>query len=176
MLGAIADATWCFIDANIFYYHLVETPQLSAECSDFLERVERQELFAHTAAVTLAEAVHKVMLAEAVALHGLDRRGLAHRLQRRSHLIAGLHEHQKVMEVVRTLNAAVEPVTLDLVERASAPSINHRLLTNDALTLAAMERLGLSHLVTNDGNFDSIPGITVWKPRRSISNGVRPLQ
>jgi predicted nucleic acid-binding protein len=39
------------------------------------------------------------------------------------------------------------------------------LLTNDALTIAVMEKLGLSHLVTNDDNFDSITGVTVWKPR-----------
>lgn len=32
----------CFVDANIFYYHLVETPPLSEECSNFFERVEKR--------------------------------------------------------------------------------------------------------------------------------------
>ena len=118
-----------------------------------------------TSAVAVAEAVHKVMLAEAVARYGLDHRGLAHRLQQRSELIAGLTEHRKVVTLVRALNLHVEAVTLDLVGRAAHLSTQHWLLTNDALILVVMEKLGLTHLATNDGNFDSVPGITVWKPR-----------
>jgi predicted nucleic acid-binding protein len=36
---------------------------------------------------------------------------------------------------------------------------------NDSLTVAAMEKLGLTDIATNDGDFDSIAGLTVWKPR-----------
>ena len=39
------------------------------------------------------------------------------------------------------------------------------LLTNDALIVAAMRASGIRHLVTNDDDFDRVPGITVWKPR-----------
>jgi predicted nucleic acid-binding protein len=35
----LPDGTACLIDANIFYYHFVETPPLSQPCSDLLERV-----------------------------------------------------------------------------------------------------------------------------------------
>jgi predicted nucleic acid-binding protein len=38
-------------------------------------------------------------------------------------------------------------------------------LTNDSLTIAAMEKLQLRDLVTNDDNFDSLSGVQVWKPR-----------
>ncbi len=40
------------------------------------------------------------MLAEVVARHGLDRAGLAHRLQRHRQLIATLKEHTKVSALV----------------------------------------------------------------------------
>ena len=56
-------------------------------------------------------------------------------------------------------------MTLDLIERAAALSVQHRLLTNDAITVASMERLGLTDLATNDDNFDTVPGFTIWKPR-----------
>jgi len=52
------------------------------------------------------------MLAEAVARHGLDRTGLAHRLQRHRQLIATLKEPAKVTVLVRALAIHVEPVTL----------------------------------------------------------------
>jgi len=46
-------------------------------------------------------------------------------------------------------------------------SPQQRLLTNDALLLAVVEKLGLSYLATNDDDFDSIPGLTVCKPTRT---------
>lgn len=44
-------------------------------------------------------------------------------------------------------------------------SIQDRLLTNDAMIVALMQRHELTHLVTNDDDFDHVPGLTVWKPR-----------
>jgi predicted nucleic acid-binding protein len=40
----------------------------------------------------------------------------------------------------------------------------HDLLTNDSLNLAVGLRGGVNLLVTADPQFDSIPGITVFKP------------
>src|ERR1044072_1213045 len=100
MLADIPAGTHCFVDANIFYYHLVDTPPLSENCSNCFGRIEKQELIASTSSVVVAEAIHKVMLAEAVALHALDRQGLAHRLQRRRQLISTLTEHHKVTSLV----------------------------------------------------------------------------
>lgn len=67
--------------------------------------------------------------------------------------------------MVRALDFHLEPVTPDLLETASDFSIQCRLLTNDALTVAVMRQLKLTHLVTNDDNFDVVTGIVVWKPR-----------
>jgi predicted nucleic acid-binding protein len=165
MLSNMPPGTRCFVDANIFYYSLVSTPPLSAECIDFLKRIERREVTATTSSAVVAEAIHKIMLAEAVQRHSLNRQGLAHRLQRQAQLIAGLTEHTKVAALIRALNLHVEPITFDLLERAAWLSTQHCLLTNDALTTAVMEKLAISHLATNDDNFDAVAGLTVWKPR-----------
>jgi len=61
----------------------------------------------------------------------------------------------------------IEAITLDLLARGAALSIQERLLTNDALTLAVMEQLGVTVLATNDDDFDTVPGITVYKPLRA---------
>ena len=165
MLSDLADGVSCFVDANIICYHIVQTPPLSEECTRFLKRIERGAVQAATSAAAVAEAIHKVMLAEAIQQHKLDHRGLAHRLQRQRELIADLTEHQKVPTLLKALSMHVEPVTLDILERAAALSVQHRLLTNDAVSVAVMEKLGLSHLVTNDDNFDSVPHLISWKPR-----------
>lgn len=50
--------------------------------------------------------------------------------------------------------------------RGAMLSPQHRLLTNDALTLAVMEKLSVNQLATNDDDFDSIPGLIISKPTR----------
>lgn len=40
----------------------------------------------------------------------------------------------------------------------------HGLLTNDALNLAVIKRLGLQEIATADSNFDHVPGLIVYRP------------
>jgi predicted nucleic acid-binding protein len=165
MLSGIPDGTYCFVDANVICYHSVNVPPLSAECTLFFKRLENRRLRATTSTAVVAEAIHKVMLAEAVQKHGLDHRGLAHRLQRQRNLISNLEEHLKVISLIRAVEMQVEPISLGILDRSSQLSKTHQLLTNDALTISVMEKLALEHLVTNDDNFDSISDVTIWKPR-----------
>jgi hypothetical protein len=164
MLRDLPDGTHCFVDSNIFYYHLVDTPPLSDDCSDYLKRLERRDVMGYTSTVAIAEATHKVMLADAVRTHNLDRKALVARLKRQPQLLAALTEHKAIVPTVRALNLHIEPITLDLLETAANLSAQLSLLTNDALTVATMKKLGLVHLATNDDDFDQIAGITVWKP------------
>jgi predicted nucleic acid-binding protein len=70
-----------------------------------------------------------------------------------------------VAALVRELGVHVEPVTLAMLEMVPQISSKFRLLTNDSLTLAVMKHLELVSLVTNDADFDTVAGITVWKPQ-----------
>jgi predicted nucleic acid-binding protein len=129
----------CYLDATIFYYHLVDAPALSDDCSDLLMRIARGGVHGVTSSVALAEATHKVMLADVVHRHGVDHRGLIARLKRYPELLDGLTNHFRVAAVVQSLRLPVEAITLDLLARGAALSVHQRLLTNDALTRAVME-------------------------------------
>jgi len=63
------------------------------------------------------------------------------------------------------MNVRIEPLTIALLQQAAHLSVTHELLTNDAALLAHMQALGITHLATNDDDFDKVTGITVWKPR-----------
>jgi len=165
MLRDFPDNEPCFVDANILYYHFVETPPFSEICSDFLERIGNGKVTGYSSTAVLAEAVHKVMLAEAASRWNLPRQGLVSRLKRQSNLISPLSEHLRVIPTVYALNFRIEPITLDLLNLATQISIQHTLLTNDALMVAVMQRNSLSHLATNDDDFDTISNLTIWKPR-----------
>jgi predicted nucleic acid-binding protein len=68
---------------------------------------------------------------------------------------------------VRSLRLPVEVITLDLLAHGAELSAQKRLLTNDALTLAVMEKLGVTALATNDDDFDDVEEMTVYKPTRA---------
>jgi predicted nucleic acid-binding protein len=161
VLSDIPEGAICSLDATIFYYHLVGAPTLSDECSDLLKRIELGRVQGVTSSVALAETTHKVMLAEVV------HQGLIARLKRHPALLDGLTSHHQVVATVRGLRLPVEAITLDLLARGAALSIQERLLTNDSLTLAVMEQLGVTVLATNDDDFDTVSGITVYKPLRA---------
>jgi predicted nucleic acid-binding protein len=167
VLTTIPDGVVCYLDATIFYYHLVDVPPLSNDCSDLLARIEQGHVQSVTSSVALAEATHKVMLAEVVQRHGVDHRGLIARLKRHPDLLDGLMNHAQVAATVRSLRLPVEAITLELLARGADVSSQKRLLTNDALTLAVMEKLGVTILATNDDDFDAVEGITVYKPTRA---------
>ena len=167
LLKDIPDGVMCFIDATIFYYHLVSTPPLSDDCLDLLARAGTGAINGVTSTVALAEATHKVMLAEIVRRHGVVPQGLIARLKKHPELLDHLTEHQQVVALAQTLQITIEPITADLLRRGAELSPQQRLLTNDALMLAVMEKLGVSHLATNDDDFDSLAGLTVYKPTRT---------
>ena len=105
------------------------------------------------------------MLSEAVVRHGLARAGLVGQLERHPEQVRLLVDFHTAATALRQLNVSVLPIDLATLVAGTEVSQRTGLLTNDAIILAIMESAGLTHLVTNDGDFDSIPGLTVWKPR-----------
>ena len=155
----------CFLDANILYYHVVAQEGLSAYCTALIREVVLDQRKAATTANAMSDAVHKVMFTEAATFHKRPRAGL----------LAWIKDHPGAIKQLSLFRAAAErfaelplwmlPVNEDSVKMAADISAATGLLTNDALNLAAMEENDIRHLVTNDRDFDGLPGITVWKPR-----------
>jgi predicted nucleic acid-binding protein len=155
----------CFADANILYYHFVKTPPFSDPCSDFLRRAVAGEITAFVSVAVLAEAVHKMMLAEAAVRFGLQRANLANWLNHHRDRIRQLTEFRAAAEQLAAWPLILLPTDGPILAQAAATAQQHGLLTNDALTVTLMRSHNLTHLVTNDDDFDSVPSLTIWKPR-----------
>jgi predicted nucleic acid-binding protein len=52
----------------------------------------------------------------------------------------------------------------DIVVGAQTERVNSGLLTNDSIIVAAMREYGVSRIATNDSQFDTVPGISVFSP------------
>jgi predicted nucleic acid-binding protein len=62
------------------------------------------------------------------------------------------------------LGVRILTVPEPLVEAATGVSHQTGLLSNDALIVAVMRANGLSHLASNDADFDRVPGLTRYAP------------
>ena len=161
---ALPPGARCFADANILVYHFVRAGERSDMCSAFLERVASGELLTYTTALAVSEAIHKVMLTEALTHCPPGRRPMAH-LQASPEHVRALSLFPAAADELPKIGLEVLPVPLEAWREVTSVSLEYGLLTNDACTIALMRRHQITHLVTNDDDFDAVIGITVWKPR-----------
>jgi predicted nucleic acid-binding protein len=161
----LPDGSTCFVDSNILYYALVPTPGISEHCLTLIDRAVAGTLVGSVSVAVLSDTIHKVMVSEAAQVQNRDRTGTIGYLGRHLEVIKRLVEYPQAMVRLSSVPMNIFPVERDLLFEASKLAVQHGLLANDAMILAQMQRHQLTHLVTNDDDFDVVPAITVWKPR-----------
>lgn len=162
MLDRLPRGAHVFLDANIFLYHVLEG---RPSCAALFRRAQAKEIHAITSAIVLAEVAHRLMLAEIVQRCSLaSSRGARNLLRRRPEHVALCTATNHFLHQVRRLGVRVLP--LGWRELAMVPDLSrrYRLLTNDALIVATMTRYRLTHLASNDADFERVHDLMIWKP------------
>jgi predicted nucleic acid-binding protein len=165
----VPDGERCFVDANILCYCFVETPKFSIASRAFLQRVQHGDLAAATSVRSLSDCVHKTMLAEISQRFGRSRQRLVGWLKQNPQAFDQLPKTAEVCDRLLQLRLTVLPQETSMLKQAVSLSQSHQLLLGDATIVALMQRHGITHLATNDDDFDRVPEITVWKPRPASS-------
>ena len=150
-----------FIDANIFIYHFTG---LSHECSSFLERCERGELWGVTAVHILLEVLHRLMMVEAVTKGLVSSGNVAKKLRKRPDVVKQLADYQTQTEAILEMGIEVVGLTSDSLKVSHPYRCRDGLLVNDSLTTAVMEAEGILYLATADPDFTRVEGLRVYCP------------
>jgi predicted nucleic acid-binding protein len=153
-----------FIDANVLLYSLTHYPLLSPPSKALMDRIERGDVAGYTSAHVLSESAHRLMGLEAVTRFGWSHQGLAARLKRHPNEVRQLDRYRQAIDEIGLLGIRVLDTTGRLVSRAADTSRQFGLLGGDALTVAVMNEHGLTHLASNDADFDRVPGLTRYAP------------
>jgi len=162
-LSDITDGSDLFIDTNIFIYGLTGK---SSQCKTLLERCSTERIAGMSLFEVLHEATHKFMIAEATQkgyFAGQPEKG-ARYLARNPEQVKLLSDYWINTQRIRALNLLFLPMGQDIVNRAQLERANSGILTNDSVILGAMREYGVSLIATNDRQFDTVPGITVFAP------------
>jgi predicted nucleic acid-binding protein len=154
-----------FVDSTILHYAFVEFPGATPQCIEFLRRVAHRDLVGCVTAPVVNDAVHKVMCSEAVHRFNQTRAGLVNWLKSHPDRVRELTQADQALRLVEALPVALLGIDFQLLIDAQGMARDHGLLASDALIVATMRRNHVAHLVTNDDDFDRVPGMTIWKPR-----------
>lgn len=156
---------WVFLDSTIIHYAFVDFPGATPQCIELLNRVARRELTACLTVPVLNDAVHKVMCSDAAARFNRPRAGLVSWMKSNPTHVRELGRAAEVLRLIEAMPVEVLDAGLATLMEAQQVARDYGLLAGDALIVATMRQHRVSHLATNDDDFDSIAGLTVWKPR-----------
>jgi predicted nucleic acid-binding protein len=162
--ASIAPGTTVFIDANVFVYAFSADPTFGRHCVDLLERIELGELNGCLSVAALSETAHRLMTLEACQRYGWPYAGIAQRLRRHPAEIQQLTAFRAALDEIVGLGLQIFDIGVSAVIRAADLSVLYGLLSNDALVVALMEAHRVSHIASNDADFDRVPAITRHVP------------
>ncbi len=153
-----------FVDTNSFVYAFNSNPHYGPACERLLQRIDNQELHAHTSVHVVAEMAHRLMTLETASILGRSPSGLANWLKRHPAEVQRLARYRKAIDELTLIGVQVLPVTGSQVSLAANISRQSGLLTNDAVIVIVMRDHGLTLLASHDADFDRVPGIARYAP------------
>lgn len=161
LLEEIPSRTKVFIDSNVFIYHFLDG---SESCTNFLERAERENIDAYTSTIVLAEVMHRLMIAEVVEKYDVEPRGAVRFLKENPEVIPTLEKCEDAIEKIPEFAVKILLVTVEAIFQSRELRRRYLLMTNDSLNLYVMLSNQLYDVATNDGDFERVEDIKVWKP------------
>jgi predicted nucleic acid-binding protein len=154
-----------FVDANVMAYFFLQVEPFAETCKGFFHRVSTLEIEAFTGADVAGSVIHRVMVAEAITNLGLQPGEAVSYLKTHPGAIKQLQWYRAIPSDIAQARVHILDVTYRELHASKKYRADYGLLTADSIILAVMERYKLIHLVTNDPDFEWVPGIKVWMPR-----------
>ena len=156
-----------FIDANIFLDYTLPNSEFGVAVSDFLEKVELQDIVAITTPAVLNEVSYILLLQRGMTILDTENRDIV-----RNKIKANGHFAHLCYDAVDTFNEFISgldglkliPVQPEDYLLASNLGRAYNLLPIDALHLSAMRRAHIGNIASRDRDFERADGIVVWSP------------
>jgi len=159
-----------FIDANIFIYNALDDPIYAESCSDFLRKVETNNIKGVITPSIMDEVLFKILMAE--ASQHIEKFSLSalKKEMKKPHFSSLVYKPVKeYSEYLTELTyGGLEILTVDggLVEKSIELGRRYGLLITDAIHLSTMKQYGITHIASNDSDFERVESINIYKPDR----------
>lgn len=153
-----------FVDASVFIHHFEPNALYGPASTEFLERIENQEISGVTTTHIVSEIAHRLMTIEAMQTFGWKSAGIALRLRNHPTQVQTLKRFRQAIQEIPLFGLRILTIDLAWLDVAADVSQQTGLLHNDALVVAVMQHYGLTNLASADPDFDRVPGIVRYGP------------
>jgi predicted nucleic acid-binding protein len=153
-----------FLDANTLVYHFANHASFGPACTQLVKRIEQHHLAGFISTHVLSEIAHRLMTLEAIDRLGWPPAVIAARLRKHHIEIPKVTVHIQAVAQIPLLGIQTVTITPPLVEAATIVSQQHEQLMGDARVVAVMQAHGLTHLASNNADFDRVPWLTRYEP------------
>jgi len=154
-----------FVDSNIFIYNAMDHEKHGQSSTNFLLKIEKEEIKAFTNSLVLDEIFFKILTAEA------SRYTEAKNIKNLKRIV---RESKAVYKPVKEYRDYIFELSLsglkilDVDSRITLESINtaekYNLLTADAIHVATCRFYNIKNIATNDKDFERVDFLKVWRP------------
>ena len=164
-LDSLPSGSKIFIDTNIFLYDIMGYTKFQSACVNFLQKMEGSAYSAATSTQVLNEVMFKLILAEITKKYNLRRENEAIRLiKERAETISSLTQVWKNYSAIKAYPLTIYGIDQATMDTAIDLSKRFGLLISDATHIAIMKAQGIANIATNDGDFERVNGIVIYKP------------
>jgi predicted nucleic acid-binding protein len=153
-----------FLDASVFIHHFEPNALFGPASTEFLERIENQEIIGLTATHIVSEVAHRLMTIEAMQAFGWKSAGIALRLRNHPTQVQTLKRFRQAVQEIQLFGLRILTIDPAWLDPAAEISQQTGLLHNDALFVAVVRAHGFTNLANADPDFDRVPGITRYAP------------
>lgn len=161
-LDDIPSGSLCVLDTNILIY---AEQGVSLQAQRLLRRVEEHDLTGVLPQPVWQETIHRLMLAEAIAVGRVRGANPARQLARKPAVVKGLTLYREKVRALVTLGLGFEPChETDLLVKALEIQEQYALLTNDSLIAAMALRMEADALASTDSRFRALKELTLYAP------------
>jgi predicted nucleic acid-binding protein len=164
-LSRIPTGKKVFIDANIFLYEVFNHPKFGENAYRILKDVENGVIKGITSTLVLDEVLHKMILIEVSEKFNFPMKDTVPFLKKNPKEIPLLDSSWKDIDRIQEIeNLTVVGISPDVFKNSINIAKKNMLLAHDAQHVAVMKYESISNIASNDGDFERVEGITVWKP------------
>ena len=165
MLDEIDTGTTIFIDANIFLYEILDHWKYAEPCNSFLEHVNMGKYHAVMSVLVCNEVFHRVMIAEVVERYEIEPKSAVNYLKKNWEVVRELNKaYDAMLNIDAIENLEIVEIDREVYDIALEYSKKYGLLSNDAVHLATIKKHGITNIATNDGDFERVKWLNIWKP------------
>src|SRR5947209_4252173 len=127
-----------FLDASVFIHHFEPNAVFGLASTEFLERIENQQIDGVTATHIVSEVAHRLMTIEAMQTFGWKSAGIALRLRNHPTQVQTLKRFRQALQEIPLFGLRILPIESARLDPAAEISQQTGLLHNDALVVALM--------------------------------------